>query len=180
MAQDMIQPDAAPSSEVLVRELYDELHLIARREYRRAGSPMTLQPTALVGEVYLKMRNRADWQSKAHFLGCAATAMRHVLVDAARARLSAKRSGQRESLTEALAEIESQVQDDEELVRLGDALAELGRHDPVLAQVVDCRFFVGLDEVETAKVLGVSDRTVRRWWTRARAWIYDQMTVPVT
>ncbi len=178
MARDMIQPDVAQSSEVLIRQLYDELHIIARREHRRAGSPLTLQPTALVGEVYLKIRHRADWQSKSHFLGCAATAMRHVLVDAARARLSAKRHGQRESMTGALAEIASQVSDDEEMVRLGDALAALARHDPLLAKVVDCRFFVGLDEVETASVLGVSDRTVRRWWTRARAWIYDQMTVP--
>lgn len=177
MANNAIPADVHGSSEDMVRELYGELHQIARREYRRAGSPLTLQPTALVGEVYLKIQNRAGWQSKSHFLGCAATAMRHVLVDAARARLAAKRSGARESLTSALAEIASGVTDDQQLVQLGDALAELARHDPLLAKVVDCRFFVGLDEVETAKVLGVTDRTVRRWWTRARAWIYDRMTV---
>lgn len=178
MATNPVQPETVQSSEVLVRRLYDELHLIARREHRRAGSPMTLQPTALVGEVYLKIQHRADWQSKSHFLGCAATAMRHILVDAARARLSAKRNGQRESLTGALAEIASGTEEDEELVRLGEALAELARYDPLLAKLVDCRFFVGLDEIETAEVLGVTDRTVRRWWTRARAWIYDQMTSP--
>lgn len=136
---------------------------------------MTLQPTALVAEVYLKIQRRADWESKSHFLGCAATAMRHVLVDAARARLSAKRNGQHASLTGALREYTNELAADAELVRLGDALADLARHDPQLAKVVDCRFFVGLDEVETAAVLGVTDRTVRRWWTRARAWIYDQM-----
>ncbi|WP_404338543.1 ECF-type sigma factor [Sphingomonas sp. MMS12-HWE2-04] len=178
MATIPVQPETIQSSEMLVRRLYDELHLIARREHRRAGSPMTLQPTALVGEVYLKIQHRGDWQSKSHFLGCAATAMRHVLVDAARARLSAKRSGQRESLTGALAEIASGGGEDEELVRLGEALAELARHDPLLAKLVDCRFFVGLDEVETAEVLGITDRTVRRWWVRARAWIYDQMRTP--
>jgi RNA polymerase sigma factor (TIGR02999 family) len=176
MASEPIRPDAIGSSEDLVRQLYDELHLIARREHRRAGSPVTLQPTALVGEVYLKIQNRADWQSKSHFLGCAATAMRHVLVDAARARLTAKRAGQRESLTGVLATLAEQPHGDEELVRLGDALAELARHDPQLAKVVDCRFFIGLDERETAEVLGVTDRTVRRWWTRARAWIYSEMT----
>ncbi|MEP9360375.1 ECF-type sigma factor [Sphingomonas sp. KR3-1] len=178
MASDPIQSGALGSSDELVNQLYGELHQIARREYRRAGSPMTLQPTALVGEVYLRIQNRADWQSKSHFLGCAATAMRHVLVDAARARLAAKRSGERESLTVALAEIASGARDDEELLCLGDALAELARHDPLLAKVVDCRFFIGLDEVETAEVLGITDRTVRRWWTRARAWIYDQMREP--
>lgn len=180
MAGSPILPDGVASSDVLVRQLYGELHLIAQREHRRAGSPMTLQPTALVGEVYLKIQHRADWQNKAHFLGCAATAMRHVLVDAARSRLSAKRNGQRESLTGALIEIADGAHDDAELVRLGDALTDLARYDPLLAKVVDCRFFIGLDEAETAEVLGVTDRTVRRWWTRARAWIYDQMTVPAS
>lgn len=164
------------SSETLVPLLYGELRAIAAREHRWAGSPMTLQPTAIVGEAYLRIKNRADWHSRSHFLGCAATAMRHVLVDAARARLAAKRAGRTESPTLALdLAVASEVQD-RDLVRLGEALAELARRDPQLAKVVDCRFFVGLDERETAEVLGVSDRTVRRWWTRARAWIHREMT----
>ncbi|MFM7376718.1 MAG: ECF-type sigma factor [Erythrobacter sp.] len=165
----------APSSEALIKLLYDELHQIAQREHRWAGSPGTLQPTALIGEAYLKIKNRADWQSKAHFLGCAATAMRHVLVDAARARLAGKRHGERTSLTGALDQLASESHEDEQLVALGDALADLAKHDPDLAQLVDCRFFVGLSEAETAEVLGITDRTVRRWWVRARAWIHAQM-----
>jgi len=165
----------APSSEALIKLLYEELHEIARREHRWAGSPGTLQPTALIGEAYLKIRNRADWQSKAHFLGCAATAMRHVLVDAARARLASKRSGERASLTGALEQLAAESRDDEQLVMLGEALADLAKHDPDLARLVDCRFFVGLSETETAEVLGITDRTVRRWWVRARAWIHAQM-----
>ncbi len=165
----------APSSEALIRLLYDELHDIARREHRWAGSPGTLQPTALIGEAYLKIKGRADWQSKAHFLGCAATAMRHVLVDAARARLAGKRHGERASLTGALAQLAAESHADEQLVALGDALADLARHDPDLARLVDCRFFVGLSEAETAEVLGITDRTVRRWWVRARAWIHAQI-----
>jgi RNA polymerase sigma factor (TIGR02999 family) len=165
----------APSSEALIKLLYDELHQIAEREHRWAGSPGTLQPTALIGEAYLKIKNRADWQSKAHFLGCAATAMRHVLVDAARARLTGKRHGERTSLTGALDQLASESHDDEQLVALGDALADLAKHDPDLARLVDCRFFVGLSEAETAEVLGITDRTVRRWWVRARAWIHAQM-----
>lgn len=165
----------APSSEALIKLLYEELHEIARREHRWAGSPGTLQPTALIGEAYLKIRNRADWQSKAHFLGCAATAMRHVLVDAARARLASKRKGERASLTGALEHLAAESRDDEQLVMLGEALADLAKHDPDLARLVDCRFFVGLSETETAEVLGITDRTVRRWWVRARAWIHAQM-----
>jgi RNA polymerase sigma factor (TIGR02999 family) len=165
----------APSSEALIKLLYDELHVIAEREHRWAGSPGTLQPTALIGEAYLKIKGRADWASKSHFLGCAATAMRHVLVDAARARLAGKRHGERVSLTGALTQLASERHDDEQLVALGDALADLARHDPALAQLVDCRFFVGLSEAETAAVLGITDRTVRRWWVRARAWIHAQM-----
>lgn len=165
----------APSSEALIKLLYEELHEIARREHRWAGSPGTLQPTALIGEAYLKIRNRADWQSKAHFLGCAATAMRHVLVDAARARLASKRNGERASLTGALEQLAAESRDDEQLVMLGEALADLAKHDPDLARLVDCRFFVGLSETETAEVLGITDRTVRRWWVRARAWIHAQM-----
>jgi RNA polymerase sigma factor (TIGR02999 family) len=165
----------AASSEALIKLLYDELHQIAEREHRWAGSPGTLQPTALIGEAYLKIKNRADWQSKAHFLGCAATAMRHVLVDAARARLAGKRQGERTSLTGALDQLAVESHDDRQLVALGDALAELARHDPDLARLVDCRFFVGLSEAETAEVLRITDRTVRRWWVRARAWIHAQM-----
>lgn len=165
----------APSSEALIRLLYDELHEIARREHRWAGSPGTFQPTELIGEAYLKIKGRADWQSKSHFLGCAATAMRHVLVDAARARLAGKRKGERASLTGALDELAAESHADEQLVALGDALADLARHDPDLARLVDCRFFVGLSEAETAEVLGITDRTVRRWWVRARAWIHAQM-----
>lgn len=165
-------------SEELVRVLYDELRVIARREHRRAGSPMTLQPTALVGEAYIKMQGRHEWQNRAHFLGCAATAMRHVLLDAARARLRAKRSAPMVSLTGALATLAAESENDAEMVRLGDALTALGRKDPQLARLVDCRYFAGLDEQETAEVLGVTDRTVRRWWIRARAWIHEEMAAP--
>lgn len=167
--------ESSSASEGLVRGLYDELRRIAAREHYRAGSPMTLQPTALVGEAYLRLHRHAEWESRSHFLGCAATAMRHVLIDAARARLTAKRDAPRASLTIALETLAAEPVDDGEMVRLGDALAALARHDPQLAKLVDCRFFAGLDERETAAVLGVTDRTVRRWWIRARAWIHSEL-----
>lgn len=167
---------AQPIADVLIAQLYDELRVIARREHYRAGSPQTLQATALIGEAYIKLQKREGWESKSHFLGCAATAMRHILIDAARARLAGKRNAEVENYTRSL-DVAAATPDDGEIVRLGEALKALSDVDAKLAQVIDCRFFAGLDEIETAEVLGVSDRTVRRWWTQARAWIYREMEV---
>ena len=177
-----LNPDSTPEkgspaiADGFVALLYDELHVIARREHYRAGSPQTLQATALIGEAYIKLQKREGWESKSHFLGCASTAMRHILIDAARARLSGKRNAEVESYTRSL-DVAAAMPEDGEIVRLGDALKALSEMDAKLAQVIDCRFFAGLDETETAQVLGVSDRTVRRWWTQARAWIYREMAV---
>lgn len=91
-------PKFSGAGDELVAALYDELRVIARREHYRAGSPQTLQPTALIGEAYLKLQKREGWESKSHFLGCAATAIRHILIDAARARLASKRNGPTYSL----------------------------------------------------------------------------------
>lgn len=159
----------------LVAALYDELHHIARREHYRAGGPQTLQATALIGEAYIKLQQRDGWQSKSHFLGCAATAIRHILIDAARARLAAKRGANDMSYTQSIDSLAA-IPQDQDLVRLGMALQDLADMDANLAQVVECRFFAGLDERETAEVLGVSDRTVRRWWVQARAWIHGELT----
>lgn len=164
------------SSEELIRTLYDELRRIARREHRRAGSPATLQTTALISEAYLKLRRDRAWESERHFLGCAATAMRHILIDAARARLAHKRQGDMADFTRALDSMAAATDDDAELVALGDALARLATVDPRLAKVVDCRFFAGLDERRTGEVVGgVTDRTVRRLWVQARAFLYAAM-----
>ena len=163
-------PGFGPDTDQLVVELYDDLRQIARREHFRAGTPGTLQTTALVGEAYLKLRRRADWQGRSHFLACAATAMRHVLIDGARARLRGKRTPPPPGDP-----LGPDAPGDAQLVRLGDALAELARVDPELARIVDCRFFAGYDEAETARVMGISDRTVRRRWTRARALIHAEM-----
>lgn len=162
-------------TDTLVIQLHSELRSIARREYFRAGAGQTLQATALISEAYLKLRKRTDWQSEGHFLGCAATAIRHILIDAARARLAAKRRPADASADDMLELIAAPGADDDEIVRLGDAVRQLHAIDPNLAKLVDCRFFAGLSEQETAKVLGVTDRTVRRWWTQARALIHREM-----
>jgi len=160
--------------DTLTQLLYDELHQIAEREYRRAGSPATLQPTALVSEAYIKLQRHGGWKDHSHFLASAVTAMRHILIDAARARMTAKRKMERGSFTQAL-DVVAHDSDDAELVRLNDALVALATVDPRLAKVVECRFFAGLSERETAGVLGVSERTALRWWTQARAWIHAEL-----
>lgn len=173
---EIVGSDGTPHrSDALMQSLYTELRAIARREHYRAGSPQTLQTTALISEAYLKLRKRDGWESQSHFLGCAATAIRHILIDAARARLAAKRDAPMASYTIQIDSLAAAVPDDADVIRLGEALRQLSRIDPKLAQVVDCRFFAGMDERETGEVLGVSDRTIRRWWIQARAWIHHEM-----
>lgn len=158
----------------LVVELYEELRRIARREHFRAGLPQTLQTTALVGETYIKLKRRDGWLERSHFLGCAATAMRHILVDDARARLAGKRSA---AVVNAPDE-EWPAAEDQQVVQLGEALSRLAKLDEQLARIVECRFFAGYDERETAEILGVTDRTVRRKWVQARAWIHAELADP--
>lgn len=162
------------ATDAMTAALYDDLRRVARRERFHAGSPHTLQTTAVIHEAYLKLYRRDGWESREHFLGTAATAMRHVLVDAARARLSAKRGGGVRSLPIEEDALRSDAED-LELVALGETLQELTAIDAELARLVDCRFFAGLDERATADVLGLSERTVRRRWAQARAWIHQEM-----
>lgn len=169
---------AGASSDEMMGALYDELHRLAQRERWHAGRPDTLQTTALMHEAYLKLHKRADWGGREHFLGAAVTTMRHVLIDAARARLAAKRGDGVGTLpltgSEDLAEDE---QADHDLVRLGDALHDLAAFDPKLSKLVDCRFFAGMSNEESAQLLGVTDRTVQRWWGQARAWLHSELAL---
>ena len=160
----------------LIAVLYEDLRRTARRERWHAGSPNTLQTTAILHEAYLKLHKQQIWQSREHFLSVAATAMRYILVDAARARLAAKRgSGGGKLPIEAALDVPAETPTDEQVVRLGEALSDLAAFDSQLSQLVDCRFFAGFDEIETARLMGVSDRTVRRWWVQARAWIHREL-----
>jgi RNA polymerase sigma factor (TIGR02999 family) len=175
-----VDPDSAAEKNVagpigIDRALYDDLHKVARRERFRAGRPDTLQTTAVLHEAYARLSDRSGWESRDHFLAVASTTMRYVLVDAARARLTAKRGDGERALPIDAASAVADGDEDRELVQLGDALHALADLDPELARLVDCRFFVGMTEEETARILGVSDRTVRRRWLQARAWLYREM-----
>ncbi|MFL5481894.1 MAG: ECF-type sigma factor [Gemmatimonadaceae bacterium] len=153
----------------LVELTYQELRAIAHRRLlaRRPGA--TLSTTALVHEAYLKLtdQSRAGWRDRAHFLAVASLAMRHVLVDRAREHVALKRGGVRRQITlnDDTVGIEDQP---ETLLQLNEALERLAAIDPRLAQVVECRFFGGLTETESAAALGVTVRTVQRDWVKAR------------
>lgn len=150
--------------------VYDDLKRIADRQLRRERQGHTLHATALVHEAYMKLADQArlDWQDRAHFLGIAARAMRQILIDYARRRNAEKRGGGWNRTTLAGKPFALDV-DAEELIALDEALDQL---DERQRQIVEFRFFGGMTEQEIAEVLGVSDRTVRREWVKARAWLY--------
>ena len=153
----------------LVPALYDQLRVIAHRQIARRARGGTLDTTALVHEAYLKVvdQSRQEMPDRAHFLALASLAMRHVLVDRARARERLKRGGACGHVT---FEEDKIAVDDQPgaLLQLDDALTWLADMEPRLARVVECRFFGGLTEEEIATALGVTIRTVRRDWAKAR------------
>ena len=155
--------------------VYHELRRAARRELSVRPSD-SMSTTALVHELYLKFARteRADWRNRAHFLGVASVAMRHILVDRARRRSAEKRGGPQRHVTldEELAATDTQA---ESLLELHEALDHLARLDERLARVVECRFFGGMTEQETAEALHVSVRTVRRDWIKARGLLYQAL-----
>ena len=149
--------------------VYQELRAMAHRQLAARGRGGTLQTTALVHEAYLKLvdQSRAEWRDRAHFLAVASIAMRHVLVDRAKARLALKRGGEFRRIT--LDEQEIGVDDEPDaLMQLDEALDRLGEVDARLVRVVECRFFGGLTEDEIAEALGLTVRTVQRDWAKAR------------
>jgi len=159
----------------LVPAVYDELRMLARSQLRRLRPGQTLDTTALVHEAYLRLSEAEPrWENRRHFFATAAKVMRHLLVDAARRRGSAKRGGDAERL-EIREDDAAVVHEAEEVLEIDRALEELAEHLPRLARVVECRFFGGLTEEETAEALGVTDRTVRRDWVKARAWLHHRL-----
>lgn len=157
----------------LAPALWGELRKIARRERFRVRAGETLRTTALISEAWLRLRRAGGWMDDDHFLRAAALAMRHVLVDHARARLAAKRgAGKVDALTD---DIEPFWESDGRLVELDEALTRLARLNPRLAQVVEMRFFAGYSDEQAAALMGVTDRTVRRDWVKARAWLFREL-----
>ena len=172
--------DAAAAPEVraladrLVPLFYDDLKRLAHRERARAHAGATLQTTALVNEAYLKLRGTRDWSADEHFLRAAALAMRHALINHATARLAGKRGNGLAPLP-LTAAADVAAEDDATLLALDEALGRLAEDSLRLAQVVECRYFGGYDDTETARALGISERSVRRDWALARAWLHRDL-----
>jgi len=155
----------------------DELRLVAKEHLRHERRAITLQPTALVSECYLRLidRERVDWKSRAHFFAFAARTMRRILVDYARKRHAARRGGDEEAIT-----LDTQVAGSDgvrsvEILALDAALDHLARLDARQCKMVELRFFAGLTVRETAEALGISEITVQRDWSSARAWLVSRL-----
>ncbi|MCP3919034.1 MAG: sigma-70 family RNA polymerase sigma factor [bacterium] len=178
LLQRMQDGDAGAAQELLP-VVYEELHRLAARAMGRQNQDHTLQATALLNEAWIRLveAEGGEWNSRNHFLAVAAKAMRSVLVDHARRRGSEKRGGThgRVELDRALGLFEQRSTD---LLALDDALGELAQMDPILARIVELRFFGGLKNSEIAELEGCSLRTVERGWSTARAWLYQRLDKP--
>lgn len=161
----------------LFQKVYDELRQIAALRLSHEPSAQTLQPTALVHEVFLRLVHsdlRKDWTSAGHFIAVAAEVMRHILVDNARRKRRLKRGGDRHRVHIELEAVGATI-DDEQLVNLDEALNELAKEDPVKARLVVMRYFGGMTIEQACEVLDISRSTAHRHWTYARAWLFNRI-----
>ena len=160
----------------LVPLVYDDLRRIARGQLRRRRPGDTLNTTGLVHEAYVRLvdQTRASWRDRGHFFAVSAIAMRQIVVDHARRRMRAKRGGDR--VTVPLDDVqEPAAREAGRILEIDEALEKLAKVDRRLVQVVECRYFAGLTEEETAAALGVSVRTAQREWFKARAWLRAEL-----
>jgi RNA polymerase sigma factor (TIGR02999 family) len=167
----------ANAPERLMPLVYDEMRRLARSFLARERGGHTLQPTALVNEAYLRLvdQTRVNWQNRAHFYGIAASMMRRVLIDHARAHATEKRGGGaiRLSIDDVQVSLEERAAS---FVSLDEALGRLAEMDERKGRIVEMRFFGGLSDEEIGEVLGVSTRTVLRDWKTARLWLYRELS----
>lgn len=163
--------------EELMPLVYDELHTMAKRYMSGQNKGHTFQTTELIHEAYLKLAGgeKKDWKNRAHFLGVAALAMRHILVNYALSKQSQKRGGDRQRVTLNDNSVVS-MERSEEIVALDEALKGLERLDARKGRVVELRYFGGLSIEETASILKVSHQTVQRDWRFAKSWLMRELT----
>jgi RNA polymerase sigma factor (TIGR02999 family) len=163
-------------SEELMAQVYQELRRIAAARMARESAGQTLQATALVHEAWLRLfnSNASGWQNRAHFFAAAALAMRRILIERARRKMSAKRGERAEHVSIEDMDI-AQTLPDERVLLIDEALERLQKKDPELAQVVVLKFFGGLTNVEVAEILRVTERTVQNKWVFAKAWLVENI-----
>jgi RNA polymerase sigma factor (TIGR02999 family) len=173
---DVMQPDEIQTTEQLLPLVYAELRRLAAHKMASENPGQTLQPTALVHEAWLKLggeQNR-QWQNRNHFFAAAAEAMRRILTDNARRKLRVRHGGgqQRVNLEDCATAIDSEP---DHILAVSDALEKFARLDPQRAELVKLRYFVGLTFAEAAEVLGIAEPTAKRYWSFARAWLYEEI-----
>ena len=165
--------------EQILRLVYDELRRLAAAKMAHESTGHTLQPTALVHEVWLRIGGDAQppWRNRAQFFAAAAEGMRRILIDSARRKLRIRHGGELEKVSASATgfDLASPELDDAELLLLNDALDRLSEHDARKAELVKHRYFVGLTLQEVAEVMGISERTAKRDWAYARVWLYREM-----
>jgi len=156
--------------------VYEELRRLAAHKLASEPPGQTLQPTALVHEAWLRLAgdNHSRWNNQAHFLAAAADAMRHILIDNARRKRRVRHGGALRRVNLENVDLACAA-DDETLLRVDEALMKFAKEDPVKAELVKLRYFVGLSIPEAANALGMSESTAKRAWAYARAWLYAEL-----
>jgi RNA polymerase sigma factor (TIGR02999 family) len=169
--------DPSPEVAALLPSVYQELRRIATANMARMPAGTTLQPTALVHEAWLRLGGgeKASWQSRAHFLAAAAEAMRHILIDRARQRSTARHGGGQQRVDVEHIDIPVDTEDDERLLAISAAIDKLTLEHPQIAELVKLRCFVGLEVSEAARALSIPRATAYRRWVFARTWLYQEL-----
>jgi RNA polymerase sigma factor (TIGR02999 family) len=171
-----IESGEPKAADELLPLVYDELRKLAAHRMSHEPPGNTLQPTALVHEAWLRLvaSDQQTWQNRGHFFGAAAEAMRRILIESARRKRALRHGGNQQRLDIDKLEIAAPTPD-EELLAISDALEKFSTLDEDKAKLVKLRYFAGLTIEEAASILGISRATAKRWWTYARAWLYQQV-----
>ena len=165
------------ASEQLLPVVYDELRRLAAARMAQEAAGHTLQPTALVHEAWLRLvgGQNQSWQNRAHFFGAAAEAMRRILIELARRKSRIKRGSGQVLLDIADLDVAAALPDDKVLL-VDEALEQLKLEDPEKAKIVMLKFFAGLTNEQLARIMNVNERTIRRQWEFAKAWLFDRIS----
>lgn len=171
-----VQGEALKQAADLLPLVYEELRRLAANKLAREAPGQTLQTTALVHEAWLRLNGNGDsqWQNRSHFLAAAADAMRHILIDRARKKNRVRHGKGLQRVNLENVDLAS-VTEDETLLRVDEALTKFAAEDPVKAQLIKLRYFVGLSIPEAAEAMGMSESTAKRAWAYARAWLYEEL-----
>lgn len=164
------------AADELLPLVYHELRKLAAHKMSNEAPGQTLQPTALVHEAYLRLVGNEDkkWDGRAHFFAAAAEAMRRILIDNARRKRAQRHGGGQQRVDIGEVDIAADT-DDDQLLAIHEALDKLAAKDKAKAELVKLRYFVGMTIEEAAQILDISEPTAKRWWTYARAWLYDEV-----